>query len=151
MTNFQRVGAVSNAHVGRDFEALAANALAAAGFSVQRRFRAMVGVGTIKKEHEFDFGGSEPPVLVECKCHRWTIGGNSPSAKLTVWNEAMYYFATAPVGYRRILLVLKDFSQTKQQTLAEHYLSRFGHLIPEGVEIWELDEQGSHRVLHVGA
>lgn len=94
----------------------------------------------MKKPHRFDFGSNDPPVLVECKCHRWTTGGNAPSAKLTVWNEAMYYFAIAPDGYRRIFFVLHDYSPSRRQTLAEHYLSRYRHLVPEGVEFWEYDE-----------
>lgn len=149
MTNFQRIGAISNTHVGVDFERLAVRALEATGLRVQARFSVPVGVGELKKEHQFDFGSAEPPVLVECKCHRWTRpGDNAPSAKLTVWNEAMYYFAITPPGYRRILFVLRDYSVAREQTLAEHYLSRYRHLVPAGVEIWEFDEtEGSYRVL----
>lgn len=151
MTNFQRVGVSSNAQVGVDFEQLATVSLRAAGLRVQPRFSVPVGVGELKKEHVFDFGCADPPVLVECKCHRWTTGGNAPSTKLTVWNEAMYYFAVAPSGFRCILLVLRDFSTSRNQSLAEHYLSRYRHLVPNCVEVWELDEaQGICRVLCAG-
>lgn len=116
--------------------------------TVRARFAVPVGVGTIKKAHFFDFGSTNPPVLVECKCHRWTTGGNAPSAKLTVWNEAMYYFSVAPAGYRCILFVLRDYSVNRGQTLAEHYLSRYRHLVPDGVEFWELNEaDGTVRIL----
>ena len=149
MTNHQRIGAISNTHVGIDFEDAAVLSLAAAGIHVLPRFSVPLGVGQMKKGHRFDFGSEDPPVLVECKCHRWTTpGGNAPSAKLTVWNEAMYYFAIAPPGYRRILFVLRDYSSTRRQTLAEHYISRYRHLVPDGVEIWEFDEvEKSCRVL----
>jgi len=138
--NFQRVGAKSNTHVGMDFESAAIRALSAEGIGVEPRFPVPIGVGALKKKHRFDFGSTNPATVVECKCHRWTASGNAPSAKLTVWNEAMYYFALCPLGFRRIFFVLRDFSPSRRMTLAEHYLSRYLHLVPEGVEFWEYDE-----------
>jgi hypothetical protein len=152
MTNFQRVGSSSNTQVGIDFETAAVQCLAAAGVHVTPRFAVPIGVGQLKKPHTFDFGSQEPPVLVECKCHRWTAGGNAPSAKLTVWNEAMYYFAIAPVDYRRIFFVLRDHLSARRQTLAEYYIGRYRHLIPDGVEFWEFDETDKRcRILSAGA
>lgn len=148
MADFQRVGSVSNTQVGIDFEAAAARCLAANGIDVRPAFSVPVGVAARKKPHSFDLGSDDPPVLVECKSHRWTSGGNVPSAKMTVWNEAMYYFFAAPQGYRRIFFVSRDFSPRRDVTLAEYYLNRFRHLVPEGVEFWEFDESdGSCRVL----
>jgi hypothetical protein len=65
INNFQRVGSVSNAHAGNDFESLA----------LIRNFAAPVRVGEQKKWHRFDLGSEKPPVLVECKSHTWTQGG----------------------------------------------------------------------------
>jgi hypothetical protein len=93
----------------------------------------------MKKPHKFDLGSEVPPVLVECKAHTWTEGGNSPSAKLSVWNEAMYYFVAAPTHFRKILFVLK--SVRGNQTLAQYYIGRYEHLISAGVEIWEFDRE----------
>ena len=107
------------------------------GLRLQRNFPIAVGVNNRRKPHNFDLGSSSPPILVECKAHIWTSGGNVPSAKLSVWNEAMYYFHAAPSDYRKIFFVLK--SVRNGSTLTEHYISRFEHLIPEGVEIWEFD------------
>jgi hypothetical protein len=87
--------------------------------------------------HRFDLGSENPPVLVECKSHTWTQGGNMPSAKMTVWNEAMYYFHVAPAIYRKIFFVLKH--SRREQSLASYYLKTHGHLVPEGVELWEFD------------
>lgn len=153
MTDFQRIGAISNTQVGIDFESVAALCLAAADIHVHPSFSIPVGVGETKKQHAFELGSEEPPVLVECKSHRWTSpGGNVPSAKITVWNEAMYYFAIAPPGYRRIFFVLRDHSETRKLTLAEYYLNRFRHLVPDGVEFWEFDEAtGSCHVLTIAA
>ncbi|PSL12241.1 hypothetical protein CLV44_11976 [Marinobacterium halophilum] len=139
--NFQRIGAVSNTQVGKDFEKAASQVFARQDIQVQPDFSVPVGIGRLRKKHCFDLGSSNPPILVECKSHRWTTGGNTPSAKLTVWNEAMYYFAVAPLGFRKVLFVLRDHSESRGLTLAEHYVSRYLHLIPEDVEIWEFDEE----------
>ena len=86
-------------------------------------------------------GCSEPPTVVECKCHTWTTGGNAPSAKLSVWNEAMFYFMLTPAQYRKILAVLRH--ARGHESIAQHYLKRFGHLVPPGVELWEIEADGS--------
>jgi len=87
---------------------------------------------------------------VECKSHRWTAGGNVPSAKLTVWNEAMYYFHVSPPEYRKIMFVLRDLRQSKGESLAHYYLRTYGHLVPQCVEFWEFDESSSSAV-RIGA
>jgi len=126
-----------NPYKGRRFEDAARNYFNQRGLRLERIFPIDVGVNNIRKPHRFDLGSSRPPILVECKAHTWTAGGNAPSAKLSVWNEAMYYFHAAPSEYRKIFFVLK--SVRTGITLAEHYIGRFEHLIPEGVEIWEFD------------
>jgi hypothetical protein len=138
--NFQRVGSPSNAHVGRAFEHQALQYFANQGLQLQFNLALPVGVSTLVKNRQFDLGSSNPPILVECKSHRWTTGKNVPSAKMTVWNEAMYYFHLAPPEYRKILFVLYDHSEARGMTLAEYYLHTYGHLVPEGVEIVEYDE-----------
>jgi hypothetical protein len=72
--NFQRIGSISNAHVGRDFEAAAKSILEAAGIAVEKNHPVEVGVGNKRKLHSFDLGSDDPPVIVECKSHRWTSG-----------------------------------------------------------------------------
>ena len=138
--NYQRRGAVSNAHVGREFEEVAKTVLESAGISVSLKFPVKVGVSKLAKSHNFDLGEDNPAVIVECKSHRWTSGSNVPSAKLTVWNEAMYYFACAPNRFRKIFFVLKDVRTTNGETLSEYYIRTYSHLIPPGVEIWEYDK-----------
>jgi len=138
--NFQRAGALSNTHVGRAFEASAKAVLAASGIVVRPRYKLPLGVAAHRKDHEFDLGSDSPKVIVECKSRRWTEGGNMPSAKVTVWNEAMFYFSLAPADYRKIMFVLRDFHAKRQLTLAEYYLKRHPHLVPAGVEFWEYDE-----------
>ena len=146
--NFQRLGSVSNAHVGSDFETTAQDYFRQQkGVSLQRDHSVQIGISS-KKGRKFDLGSDEPPILVECKSHTWTVGGNIPSAKVTVWNEAMYYFHLAPDQYEKILFVLHDFSERRRKSLAEYYVENYGHLIPNDVKILEYDESTS-RVVNV--
>ncbi len=137
---FQRVGSKSNAHVGRDFELVAQRVFALTGVHLQLNHVVDVGVGSIKKAHAFDLGCSTQKWLVECKSHRWTSGHNVPSAKLTVWNEAMYYFHAAPAEYKKVFFVLKDLRHGTGESLTSYYLRTYSHLVPNNVEIWEYDE-----------
>lgn len=139
MTNFQRQGSTSNTNVGIDFEEVARNVLERYGIEISRNFQVEIGVSQRKKGRAFDLGSSSPPVLVECKSHTWTASGNLPSAKLTVWNESMYFFFLAPTRYRKIFFILRDENPRTGESLAEYYLRTRFHLIPYGVEFWELD------------
>lgn len=135
INNFQRIGSISNAHVGKEFEARVQRFFGKRGITLRRDFAVSVGAGPVKKLRKFDLGSEDPAVLVECKSHTWTTGGNTPSAKITVWNESMYYFHIAPARYRKIFVALKDVR--KGVTLASYYVTNYNHLVPEGVEIWE--------------
>lgn len=138
--NYQRLGSESNGRVGSDFESIAQELLASYDLRLKKDFSLPVGVCSKSKERRFDLGSLEPKVIVECKSHRWTTGNNVPSAKMTVWNEAMYYFFLAPKDYRKILFVLRDYNNKKGETLAAYYCRTYDHLVPQGVEIWEYDE-----------
>lgn len=58
----------------------------------------------------------------------------------------MCFFAAAPRKYRRVLAVLRHLRG--RTSLAEHYVKRFSHMIPRGVEVWEIARNGTygHRV-----
>src|SRR5712691_139401 len=134
MNNFQRIGSISNDHVGRDFESVAyAYFLEIEGLTLVKSFSIELGVSITKKRRRFDFGLEEPPTLVECKSHRWTETGNMPSAKVTVWNESMFYFYITPKHYRKVLFVLRDVHPKSKESLAEYYVRNCGHLIPAEV------------------
>ena len=143
MTNFQRVGSISNAHVGRDFEDLAQRVLQSQGIVVERYHKVPMGVGEKKKLHAFDLGSEDPKVLIECKSHTWTAGNKVPSAKITSWVEAMYYFAIAPPEYRKIFFVQRSVRRSNGETLTCYFQRTKFHLVPAGIEFWEydLDEQ----------
>ena len=138
VNNFQRLGSTSNSQVGRDFEIAAQDYFRKKGISLRRGHSVQIGVSR-KKNREFDLGSDDPPVLVECKSHTWTSSGNVPSAKITVWNEAMYLFLLAPMRFQKVLFVLRDFNKGRSESLAEYYVRNYSHLIPDNVEIWEYD------------
>jgi len=138
---FQRKGAESNTQVGRDFEAKAQNFFAQRGLLHLTPGVALeIGING-RKSHNFDLGDEQKKVVIECKAHTWTEGGNVPSVKMTTWNQAMFFFHAAPSGYRKILFVLRDFSQKRNETLGKYYIRTNHHLIPKDVEVWEYNEK----------
>lgn len=142
MTNHQRVGSISNAHAGREFESLARDYFSRVeGLDLTSNLKVEIGVGSVKKAHRFDLGCLAPPILIECKSHNWTETGNMPSAKVTVWNEAMFFFSLAPSRFRKVFFVLKAGHPSKNETLAQFYVRLYTHLIPRGVEIREFDPE----------
>jgi hypothetical protein len=142
MTNHQRIGSISNAHEGRKFEAEALEYFRSVkGLNLTPSFSIPLGITGTPKPHCFDLGGHEPALLVECKSHNWTVTGNMPSAKVTVWNEAMYYFHLAPAHFQKILFVLEARHQRQRETLAQYYARIHGHLIPHNVSIFEYNPE----------
>jgi len=137
----QRVGSRSNAHVGNAFEAKALRYFANLGIPLQRNFSVKVGIyRTKRKSHKFDLGSADPKVIVECKSHTWTAGGKVPSAKLTVWNEAMFYFHLAPSAYRKFLFVKHHRRAKGGESLLAYYQRTYAHLIPKDVAFVEFNE-----------
>ncbi|MCG9720691.1 hypothetical protein [Shewanella sp. Isolate7] len=59
----QRIGATSNAHVGRDFELAAQKFFASEGLALELNITISVGIGEIKKDHAFDLGCLKEKVL----------------------------------------------------------------------------------------
>ena len=143
---FQRRGAVSNAHVGTEFEQLAAGYFRSQGIALDYDVPIEIGHNR-KKMRRFDLASLKDSVVVECKSHTWTSGGNVPSAKIIVWNEAMYIFTLLPKTFRKILFVTK--SLRKQESLAEYYMRNYGYMVPLDVEIIEYCEKtGEAREIH---
>jgi len=136
VNNFQRKGAVSNAHAGREFEEAAQAFFRETGIDLKPSFSVPIG-SRVKKEHRFDLGSQEPPILVECKSYTWTETGKPPSAKIHALNEVMLLFSVAPPEFRKILFILRHMR--KDVSLGTYYIKTQGHLIGEGIEIWEFD------------
>lgn len=139
MNNFQRKGAISNSHAGRDFENLALEILKKESLSLSLNHSVNIGIGARKKQHKFDLGSINPAVIVECKSHTWTAGDQVPSAKIKNWSEAMFYFSMAPEHYRKIFLIQKSIRRSSGESLGSYYLRTHYHLVPHDVEFWECD------------
>lgn len=139
MSNFQRQGAISNAHVGRDFELRVQTALAREGMHLESNHRVGCGLYGKPKLHAFDLGSDVPPVIVECKSHTWTTTGNIPSAKMKNWAEAMFYFHMAPPEYRKLFVVEKSLREGYTESLLAYFARTQAHMIPPDIEFWELD------------
>ncbi len=137
--NFQRDGSVSNSHVGRDFDNHARKVLARCGLWLMPDHKVPCGLGKVRKDHSFDLGSEDPKIIVECKSHTWTSGGNVPSAKMKNWAEAMFYFHMAPRGYRKIFCVERSVRHGQGESLVSYFLRTQAHMVPEDVEFWELD------------
>jgi len=123
---------------GARFERLVQRFFARRRLPLQLNYSIPVGFDGKRRPYRFDLGSAR--VVVECKRHTWTATGNTPAAKLAVWMQAMLYFEAAPRRYRRILAVLRDVR--RGQSIAEYFLEHYGHLVPRGVEIWELAASG---------
>lgn len=103
----QRKGAKSNTNVGNEFEQSAKEFFTTQGLHLQKKIPISIGING-QKPHNFDLGNLNEKILVECKSHTWTEGGNVPSAKVTTWDQAMYFLHAAPSEYRKIFFVFKD-------------------------------------------
>ncbi len=140
VNNFQRKGSSSNAQVGNDFEEKVISFFTSQGIILRKSVVVDIGINDYKKPHKYDLGNPSERIIIECKSHTWTSSDNVPSAKITTWDQAMFYFHATPNSYRKIFVVLKDLSLKRKETLCDYYLRRKRHLIPDDVEIWEYDE-----------
>ena len=130
----------SNRQKGAEFEERVRAYLESLGLDVEPEYEAKVGINRrLKKLHKFDWGSES--LLVECKAYDWTAGGNNPSAKLTTVNEAMLYFLGAPRSHRKMLFLAATGRRSgrRAETLGEYYVRTYAHLIPDDVEVHELD------------
>lgn len=106
MNNFQRKGSISNAHVGNVFEDKIKSFFSKQGIELSRGVALDIGVDGKKKKHKFDLGNLENKIIVECKSHTWTVTENVPSAKITTWDQAMYFFMRLLQSSKRYLSFL---------------------------------------------
>lgn len=144
--NNQRKGSTSNTHVGRQFEELAKQVLEQElGYPLDFVIELEVGARKgVKHIHKFDLGNVGKKVVVECKSHTWTQSGNVPSAKISNWDKEMYYFYMMNEddklkSFKKIFFCQRSTHPRRTQSLAEYYFDKRGHMIPNGVEIWEFD------------
>lgn len=138
---FQRKGATSNSAVGREFQTKVKKYFTRQGYNLEDEHQIPISItGNRKKKHSFDLVDTGKKILIECKSSKWTEGNKKPSAKMSQWNEAMYYFYMAPKTYTKILCVSREYSAKYKETLAEYYIRTYSYLIPKDVQIWEYNE-----------
>lgn len=125
----------NNPSIGKKFELKVLRYFKSQGKTLDRPFVFKIGKSKSKGEHKFDLGSKEEKIVVECKCHSWTKSRYVPSAKMSVWNEAMYYFTLMPKSYRKLFFFKKSFRNG--ESLGQYYIKRYSHLIPQDVELWE--------------
>ena len=142
VNNNQRQGTTSNSQVGANFENIAFEYFKnKENIILQKNFELNIGIEH-KKKHKFDFGNEN--IIVECKSHTWTNGNNVPSAKISVWNEAMFYFNLVSKKYKKIFFVLMDYSQKRCKTLLQYYFESYYHFIPKDVIFYEYFPNDKH-------
>ena len=103
----------------------------------------------IEGAHIFDIISKKYKLLIECKRHSWTSGNHSPSAKLSIWNEAMYYFYLANRindEYTNILCV-ECSTNLEGRSLADLYVKNKEHYIPDRTYIIEFGAKGEKPVV----
>jgi hypothetical protein len=110
---------------------------------LKRNFEINLGVEVeLEKTHRFDLGDNNEKIIVECKLCTWRNGDDVPSAKMTNWNEAMFYFKLAPKEYKKIFFVSKAYSPKKSKTLLRYYIEKYYHFIPNDVIFYEYSDGG---------
>jgi len=129
---------LTNKQRGDSLEYVALEYFNAKGIVLDQDYVVEIGLrGNKPKKHRFDLGCNN--VLVECKNHTWTHGhrSNVPSAKMSVWNEAMFYFSLAPKSYRKYFFAPKSSRIGTDELLIQYYLRTYYHLIPDDVHFME--------------
>ena len=135
--NNQRNGLSSNSLAGKALENFAfVYFMKNEGIVLEKNFELKLGI-ELKKNHRFDYGSKSEKIIIECKSHTWTNSKNVPNAKISVWNEAMFYFKLTPKGYKKCFFVLRDFCQKRCKTLLQYYIENYYHFISKDIVFYE--------------
>lgn len=142
---------MSNQTAGSAFTSVVQQYLTKLGHHVQTEYPVEIGfTPSHKKSHRFDLGNDR--LLVECKSYTWTSGGNNPSGKISTLNEAMLYLHLTPDIFRKLVFLPK--TKTKgtlhKETFGEYYVRLNRHMIPDRVEVWEIDDETRDAIKLVG-
>jgi len=130
-----------NPGVGRNFQSLTAKLLTEF-YSKEFTSEKEINIGNPPKARKFDLVSNDRSIAVECKCYTWTVGQNSPSAKMATLNEAVLYFKLLPDAWTKVIVMKKAVHPKRNETLAEYYFRRYGFVL-EGITLIEIDEDTS--------
>lgn len=133
----------SNYVIGKEFEDLSCKVLTEQFNTKLRDEFASIKIGTNEeKEHDFDLASADQSIVVECKAYTWTEGDNTPSGKISTFNEAVYFLSFLPKDTIKILCIKKAYNSKKGKTLAEYYVSQYGHILGDVIILEISDEEG---------
>jgi len=108
-----------------------------------------VEIGNPPKPHKFDLVSKDESIVIECKCYTWTEGGNVPSAKLAMLDEAILYLRSISFPTNKIIAMRYSWNEKKQKSLATYFCEKKGHLLGD-ISVWELDDYGDFRLICEG-
>ncbi len=137
-----------NPKVGKDFENRTLE-WAKLHFDCDFDLEKPVEIGNPPKPHKFDLVSKDESIVIECKCHTWTEGGNVPSAKLAILDEAILYMRSISHPAKKIIAMRMAWSEKRKMTLAEYFCEKKGHLLGD-IAVWELDDHGDFRLVRDG-
>ena len=106
----------------------------------------VVNIGNPPRPHKFDIVSKDSKIIIECKCYTWTTGGNVPSAKLSILDEAVLYLRCTPISTKKIIAMKFDWNEKKQKSLAEYFCDKKNHLLDD-VMVVEIDDAGGFRFI----
>lgn len=130
--------ASDNYSKGKDFQIILQKVLSnhfGVEFEMERPFL----IGNPAKEHRFDLVSTDSKIIVEVKNYTWTESGLIPSAKISILNETVFFLQHTPKDHTKILLMRSVKHPKKNETLAQHYVGRYGHLL-NGVKVMEYNQ-----------
>ena len=125
----------------RSFQRLAARTLGE-HFKTEFRQEEPILIGRPPKHHKFDLVSPDGRHVGECKSYSWTETGNVPSAKIATTNEAALFLSFLPPEVTRFLVLRRNESPTRQESLAAYYYRTYRHLLV-GILLFELDEKSA--------
>jgi hypothetical protein len=134
---------MNNKEKGENFENIARKFLKTKGLNGEtyelKKYTIQIG-HKLKKKHTFDLGNEK--ILVPCKNYSVAKSGSNRSGEFATLNEEVLRLGAAPTKYKKVLLIAKSdvYRKKSNETIAQYYVNHYGYLIPDGIEIWELDD-----------
>ncbi|MFW6118832.1 MAG: hypothetical protein ACOC7S_00700 [Planctomycetota bacterium] len=122
---------------GKWFQERAASALAE-HYGVSFLCDEPVSIGSLAKEHRFDFVSVDRTHVGDCMNYSWTKSGNVPSAKMGFVNQAVFFLSFLPESVNRFVVLRRDYSRERGESLAHYYHRTYKHLL-RGVGVLEPD------------
>ncbi len=99
-------------------------------------------IGNPPTPHKFDLVSTDSHYVGECKSYSWTKSGGIPHAKIAHVNEEVLRLSHLPKETVRFIVLPKANRPDKDETLADYYHRKYGHLL-NGISIIEIDVENN--------